>query len=180
MIYCTEKVVLITSAILDITKIILLSASAVIQQNVTVLFEGSRTETPACAVSKITGIPLIRLYGDSRPFEQCEKAVQMSAGYRDFAHASLDIINTFRWKKIALVFDGKNVLSFLIISSMYSVLERFHSRDQRPYWFTETKENVCVKIELNYRRIGLVQQYGRLFLFWNTIMAVVTSFKNAC
>ena len=31
----------------------------------------------------------------------------MSVGYRDYAHATLDIINTFQWRKIALVFDGE-------------------------------------------------------------------------
>ena len=42
-------------------------------------------------------------------------------------------------------------------------IERFNSRDQRPYWLTETKENVCIKIDFNSRRIGLVHQYGRRF-----------------
>ena len=28
-------------------------------------------------------------------------------------------------------------------------MERFHSRDQQPYWITETIENICIKIEFN-------------------------------
>lgn len=74
------------------------------------LIEGSNTKTSACALSTVTGIPLIRLHGDSRSFDQCEKAIQMSAGYRDYAHADLDILNTFGWKNIVLVFDGKYLL----------------------------------------------------------------------
>jgi len=61
----------------------------------------------ACALSSVTGIPLIRLHGDSRSFGQCEKAIQMSAGYKEYAYATLAILNTFGWKNIALVYDGK-------------------------------------------------------------------------
>ena len=42
-------------------------------------------------------------------------------------------------------------------------MERFHSREQRPYWFNETNENVRIKIEFNFRRVVLVHQYGRRF-----------------
>ena len=40
-------------------------------------------------------------------------------------------------------------------------MERFHSRDQRPYWFNKTKESICIKIEFNSQRVSLVHQYGR-------------------
>ncbi|XP_078383275.1 glutamate receptor ionotropic, kainate 2-like isoform X2 [Oculina patagonica] len=79
-------------------------ASFILQQNVVALIEGSHTKTSACALSEVTGVPLIRLLGDTRPFE-CEESIQMSAGYRDYAHASLDILNKFGWKNIVLVFD---------------------------------------------------------------------------
>ncbi|KAL9962089.1 hypothetical protein ACROYT_G031159 [Oculina patagonica] len=75
------------------------------QQNVVAFIEGSHTKTSACTLSEVTGIPLIHLHGDSRPFEQCEKAIQLSAGYRDYAHATLDILNMFGWKDIVLVVD---------------------------------------------------------------------------
>ena len=42
-------------------------------------------------------------------------------------------------------------------------IERFHSRDYRPYWFTETKESICIKIEFNSQRFGLGPQHGRHF-----------------
>ena len=41
--------------------------------------------------------------------------------------------------------------------------ERFHSRDQQPYWPSETKESICIKIEFNSRRISLVHHHGRNF-----------------
>lgn len=85
-----------------------ISASAFIEQNVAVLIEGSNTKIPACELSKITGIPLIRLYEDNSPFEQCGKAATMAADYKDYAHASLDILSKFQWQKTALVFDGKS------------------------------------------------------------------------
>ena len=43
----------------------------------------------------------------------------MSAGYKDYAHASLAIVNKFRWEKIALVVEGKfctHLLLFPVIS----------------------------------------------------------------
>ena len=48
----------------------------------------------------------MRLRENKQLFGQCEKAVQMSAVYKDYAHASLGVINTFQWKKVALVYDG--------------------------------------------------------------------------
>ena len=40
---------------------------------------------------------------------------------------------------------------------------RFHSRDYRPYWFTETRESICIKIEFNSQRFSLGHQHGRHF-----------------
>ena len=97
------------------SKITFISAcSAFHQQNVIALIEGSHTKTSACALSTVTGIPLIHLHGDRTPLDQCEKAVQMSVGYRDYAHASLDILNSFQWKKTALVYDGKMFSLFVL------------------------------------------------------------------
>ena len=44
---------------------------------------------------------------------------------------------------------------------IFGLIDRFHSRDQRPYWFNETKESICIKIEFNSQRVSLVHQYGR-------------------
>ena len=74
------------------------------------LIEGSNTKTSTCALSTVTGIPLIRLHGERTTFDQCEKAIQMSAGYKEYAQATLDILNTFGWKNIVLVFDGEYLL----------------------------------------------------------------------
>ena len=35
------------------------------------------------------------------------------------------------------------------------------SRDQRPYWFFETKGIFCIKIEFNSQKTGLLLQHGR-------------------
>ncbi|XP_078377925.1 glutamate receptor ionotropic, kainate 3-like [Oculina patagonica] len=75
------------------------------QQNIVALIEGSLTKTSSCTLSEATGFPLIRLHGDSRPFDHCEKAIHMSAGYIDYAHATLDILNKFGWKYIVLAID---------------------------------------------------------------------------
>ena len=42
-------------------------------------------------------------------------------------------------------------------------IECFHSRDYRPYWFTETKESICIKMEFNSQRFSLGHQHGRHF-----------------
>ena len=47
------------------------------------------------------------MHGEKRSLDQCENAIQMSAGYKEYAQATLDMLNTFEWKTIALVFDGK-------------------------------------------------------------------------
>ena len=74
----------------------------------------------ACALSSVTGIPLILLHGDGRSFDQCEKAIQMSAGYKEYAHATLAILNTFGWNKIALVYDGKVSLAIFQLQTFQS------------------------------------------------------------
>ena len=57
-------------------------------------------------------------------------------------------------------------------------LERFHSRDYWSYWFTETKESICIKIEFNTQRFSLDTNMAAISLFWDTNMAVVTSCEN--
>ena len=42
-------------------------------------------------------------------------------------------------------------------------IERFPSRDKPPYWYTQTKDDFCIKIEFNSKRTGLGHQYGRRF-----------------
>ena len=71
------------------------------------LVEGSPTKIATCALAIITNIPLIHLNGNYLPLDRCAKAIQLSADFKDYAHATLDIINTFQWKNIALVADGK-------------------------------------------------------------------------
>ena len=76
------------------------------QQNITVLIGGSQSESHACSLSTVTGIPLIRLYERLIQFNQCNKTVDMSVDYRYFAHATSDVLASFHWRKISLVFDG--------------------------------------------------------------------------
>ena len=86
-------------------------ALAFFQGDVIALIEGSHINTSdTCALSAVTGIPVISLSRDTRPISKCKKSVQMHPGYKTYAHASLDILNTFQWKKIALLYDGKTNL----------------------------------------------------------------------
>ena len=84
-------------------------ASLFLKQNILSLIEGSRATYPACALATVTGIPLIRLRATIQPYESCKNAVHMTPGYMAYAHASLDILNTFHWINVALVFDGKSL-----------------------------------------------------------------------
>ena len=63
----------------------------------------------------------------------------------------------------------------------FMIIERFYSRDQQPYWITETKETICIKIEVESQRISLVctHHHGRHSFVFNTNMAAVTSCENA-
>ena len=82
-------------------------ASELLHHNVIALVERSHTKIPACALAAITNIPLVHLHGNHPTLDRCAKAIQLSADFKDYAHASLDIINTFQWKNIAVVADGK-------------------------------------------------------------------------
>ncbi|CAH3162257.1 unnamed protein product [Pocillopora meandrina] len=79
-------------------------ASLLRDENVIALVEGSEDKISTCALSTVTGIPLIRLH-DSKVSDQCEKVIQMSAGYKDIATATLALINMFHWESIAVLFD---------------------------------------------------------------------------
>ena len=46
----------------------------------------------------------------------------MAADYREFTHASLDILSAFQWQTIALVFDGKIELEILRLYGTIIVL----------------------------------------------------------
>ena len=82
-------------------------ASELLQHNVIALVGGSHTKIPACALATITKTPLIQLHGNYPTLDRSVKAIQLSPDFKDYAHASLDIINTFQWKNIAMVSDGK-------------------------------------------------------------------------
>ena len=53
-----------------------------------------------------------------------------------------------------------------------SAIERFHSGDQQPYWITETKESICIKIEFNRPHVQ-----GH-FEIWKQVFAVIHDSRN--
>ena len=57
-------------------------------------------------------------------------------------------------------------------------IECFHSRDQKPCFFTETKENVSMIIELNPGGLVGYTNMAADPLVWYTKMAAVTSCEN--
>ncbi|CAH3015262.1 unnamed protein product, partial [Porites evermanni] len=86
-------------------------ASVFVQEDVIALIEGNHiNKSDTCALSAVTGIPVISLSRDTRPIDECTKSVQMHPGYKTFAHATLDILNTFQWEKIALLYDADGLL----------------------------------------------------------------------
>ena len=40
-------------------------------------------------------------------------------------------------------------------------IERFHSRDQQPYWITETKESICGQVGFKSKKISFISHHGR-------------------
>ena len=83
------------------------------QQNITTLIEGSYSRASACAISLVMGVSVIRLPGSGEQFDQCERAVDMSAGYRYFAHATFDVLSILKWRRLLLIFDGDlNILAW--------------------------------------------------------------------
>ena len=106
-------------------------ASEFLQHNVIALVKGNNTKIPACTVATIINIPLIHLIGNYPTLNRCAKAIQLSADFKDYAHASLDIINTFQWKNVALVANGKEYWLYyfrirlfvsLFVSSFYLIV----------------------------------------------------------
>ena len=58
-------------------------------------------------------------------------------------------------------------------------LECFHSRDYQPYWFTETTETICIKIECVSQRFSLGHQHGRRDVIWTHSFVVCRQHKPA-
>ncbi|CAH3015261.1 unnamed protein product, partial [Porites evermanni] len=99
-------------------------AAILLQQNVVALIEGSETKNSACALSTVTGIPLIYLHGD----KNCKKTVQMLVGHKAYARASLDIISRFNWEKVTLLFEENRLQEaayFYSISQSSSLSVRY-------------------------------------------------------
>ena len=85
----------------------------------------------------------------------------MSAGYRDYAYATLDILNTFQWNKIALVLDGTNSLTACLMSvkeicpemhayEIHELYDRHHKVS--PNLNTNQNTNSSVKNEVIWKR----------------------------
>ena len=70
---------------------------------------------------------------------------------------------TFPANETRLAFILGLHLTLLAAMLVYWTNERFHSRDQQPYWITETKESICIKIEFTFQRISLVHHHGPHF-----------------
>ena len=47
------------------------------------------------------------------------------------------------------------------INQRLSIKWHFLSHDLQPYWFSQTKDNFCIQVELNSQRNGLVLQHGQ-------------------
>ena len=64
------------------------------------------------------------------------------------------------------VYDKQKALFLFLFKGLNFAIRPivgFHSRDQQPCFSTKTKENVCIIIELNSRRIWSRLQHGRRF-----------------
>ena len=68
-----------------------------------------------------------------------------------------DVMCAYKLIKVEFRYWGMQV-----IKNAFTV-ECFHLRDYRPYWYTETKESICIKIEFNSQRFSLGHQHGRHF-----------------
>ena len=53
------------------------------------------------------------------------------------------------------------------------IIKRFHSRDQRPYWFTKTKDDFRIKLKFNPRGMAWYTNMAAVSLFWNTNMVAI-------
>ena len=69
-------------------------------------------------------------------------------------------------------------VTLVLLKVRVSCIERFHSRDYWPYWFTETKESICIKISSIPRGLVWDTNMAAISLFWDSNMAVVTSCEN--
>ena len=97
-----------------------LAASALLQQNVVALIEGSHSTVSACVLSTFTGIPLIRLHEDHDHWYKCEQAgVTMSAPSSNYAGATVKLLKTFHWTKVAVVYEGKTAGAYFIYSQFH-------------------------------------------------------------
>ena len=149
-------------------------ASEFLQHNVIALVEGSHTKIPTCALATITNIPLIHLHGNYLTLDRCAKAIQLSADFKDYAHASLDIINTFQWKNIALVADGKeNRIYYFLIRTFVSLFVSL---------FMSSFASLFVRLSVCLWSCGhlVVSSSDRLFRVVDISFGLLISFGSSC
>ena len=74
---------------------------------------------------------------------------------------------------------GESLFTFFCLISTEKAIERFHSRDKQPYWITETKESIYIKMNSIPGELVWYTIMAAISLFWETNMAAVTSCENA-
>ena len=82
--------------------------AALLQQDVVALIDGHHSSDSACVLSMFTEIPLIRLHGNRDHWSQCEHVgVTLSANYESYARATVQLLKTFHWSKVVILYEGK-------------------------------------------------------------------------
>lgn len=100
-------------------------ATNLLKSDVIAMIDFSSLPHNTCALSSVTKIPLLRIHGskDYMMKDVCDQVITMSADYTSYAHATIQILDTFQWKKIAFMFQRKPVTTLYLISI---VMFRYH------------------------------------------------------
>ena len=87
------------------------------------LTEGSHSSAPACVLSVFTGIPFVRLHNNRDHWNKCDHAgVSLSPSYSDYTRATVQLLETFHWEKVAVLYEGKVVIMSCHVMSCYVIM----------------------------------------------------------
>lgn len=99
------------------------SGNSLLKSDVIGIYSLDPDPVEECILSSLSGIPLFRLHDQEttkvKHFGFCDKLITMSANFFSYAEATDQILRSFQWKKIALIFEGK---SFISLNKLYPKL----------------------------------------------------------
>ncbi|KAK3753412.1 hypothetical protein QZH41_011968, partial [Actinostola sp. cb2023] len=111
----------------------------------------------SCMLTTVTKIPLFRLHGNENYNRErfCEHAVVMSADYVSYARATFKILDTFQWKKIALMFERSRFFAVVYFRTLAHAKDYKFSYIDLHYPNNSIQDNDLLKCEKTMKQLAI-------------------------